>query len=277
MSRQPYRFQFLYRPGLYLPDDALQRMVPELQRVGAECFPEIPDYQCLTGSREGLMDKVMVVAWRPDGKVAGFCSAMLVKVPDMGHVLHLGLTCVGIDDRGAGLTHGLTSRLVIRNLLRGNPFRRQWVSNVACVLSSLGNVARNFDNVYPSPYYKDAPSAAHLKIARAIDKNYRPQIYIDDTAQLDEKAFVFRGSVHGTVFQKDANDTRYHHRNVTLTAWYQRLLNFEQGDEAIQIGHYSWATLLRYLVRRGQRPILLPAPPAREALPLGQQAARVSG
>jgi hypothetical protein len=266
MSHPKYHFQYLFRPGLHLPDDKLKTLVTELQRVGAACFPELPDYQCLSGSRNELNDKAMMVAYRPDGRVAGFCSALLVKVPGMKHVLHLGLTCVDPEDRGAGLTHKLTSRLVIRHLLQSSPFGRVWISNVACVLSSLGNVARNFDSVYPSPYQAQSPSPTHLKIAATINAHYREKIYISDEARFDPHAFVFRGSVKGTVFQKDPNDERYHHRNPALTAWYQRLLDFNEGDEAIQIGHYSWATLLRYVFRRGHKPVLVPVPPAPKAI-----------
>ncbi|MBN1772998.1 MAG: hypothetical protein JXB32_17140 [Deltaproteobacteria bacterium] len=72
----------------------------------------------------------------------------------MGPVLHRGLTWVRPDARGRGLTHKLTSHAGIGHLLRCRPFGRLWITNCACVLSSLGHVALNLDDVYPSPFLR---------------------------------------------------------------------------------------------------------------------------
>jgi hypothetical protein len=144
--------------------------------VARTCFAELPDYQCLRGTREELSDKVISVARRLDGTMAGFCSMALLPVPRVGQVLHMGLTCVRPEDRSAGLTHLLNSKAVTHYLVRYRPLGRQWISNVACVLSSLGNIALHCDNVYPSPFQDSQPSKTHLRIAEAINHKYREKI-----------------------------------------------------------------------------------------------------
>jgi predicted GNAT family N-acyltransferase len=252
-TSRAYRIQFLYRPGRRLGDDAMQSLVRELREVAGTCFETIPPYQALQGSREELSDKVITVARQWDGSMVGFCSTVLLPVPGVGEVLHLGLTCVRPEARGAGLTHLLMKKAVVGYLLRHKPVGRVWVTNCAAVLSSLGNVALYFDRVVPSPFAKTQPSEKHVRIARAIGERYRNKLYIRQEAFLDETCFVFRGSVRDTVFQKSESDTRYHHRNRFLNEYYRRLMNFREGDEVLQVGHVSVLTALRYGRRKKKR------------------------
>ncbi|MBK7978193.1 MAG: hypothetical protein IPK07_34755 [Deltaproteobacteria bacterium] len=60
-----HRIELLYRPGRSLTPDALAALVDELRDVAADCFDELPDYQCLRGTREELADKVITLARAP--------------------------------------------------------------------------------------------------------------------------------------------------------------------------------------------------------------------
>jgi len=257
--KSPYRLQFVDRPGWSLQGHALQRLVQELRETAATCFDEVPPYQAMSGTRDELCDKVLSVARRRDGRMAGFCSTVLLPVPGVGEVLHLGLTCVRPEDRGAGLTHLLTQKVVAGYLIRHRPLGRLWVSNCAAVLSSLGNVALHFENVHPSPLLRQAPSDKHVRIARAIAARYREKMFVHARAQFDESRFVFRGSVKGTVFQKAKDDRRYHHRNGALNSFYSRLMDFENGDEVLQVGYVSTLSTVKYAYRRRSRPRAQPA------------------
>lgn len=252
--------EFHHRPGRHLSRLDRQRLVDELRRIGAACFSSLPDNQCFTGV-DALDDKVITVARDRRGRALGFCSAILLDVPDVPAVMHLGLTCVHPDARGKRLTHRLTGRLVIRYLARHRPLGRTWITNVACVLSSVGNVAASFDDVFPSPYFQ-RPTATHRRIVDVIDRRYREAIAINRDAALDRARFVFRGSVAGTVFRKSPDDKRFHHREAGLNAFYTALLDLDAGDEVVQVGHFSLATLQRYL-RTGfgrRRPPIPPVP-----------------
>ncbi|MBX7149824.1 hypothetical protein K1X76_12205 [bacterium] len=252
MTKQSYHISYLYRPGLKLSAEEACTLNSELALVAKECFEEIPDYQCLkenSDARDTLKDKIITIARRANGSMAGFCSAVLLPVPGVGDVLHLGLTCTHPADRHAGLTHELTSKLIINYLVRGFKFKKIWISNVACVLSSLGNVAMHFENVYPSPHgvYR---SNIHQHIARIIDQEHRDKAYIQSEAVFDAARFVFRKSVKGTVFQKDEMDKRYWHRNPELNNFYRSILNFDDGDEALQIGQVGIFTPLKYFWKK---------------------------
>lgn len=242
--------QFLYRPGRWLGDGPLRDLVGELREVAAVCFEEVPEYQVLQGSREELSDKVLSVARRPDGSMAGFCSTVLLPVPGVGEVLHLGLTCVRPEDRRGGLTHRLMKKAVVGYLVRHRPLGRVWITNCAAVLSSLGNVALYFDSVFPSPFGDVKPSGRHHRIAREIGERFRRKIYIREDALFDRDRFVFRGSVKDTVFQKSADDRQFHHRDDYLNRFHMSLMNFSEGDEVLQVGHVSALTAAKHTLRR---------------------------
>lgn len=252
--------EFHHRPGRRLAAADRARLAAELCRVGETCFEALPDYQVFRGA-DALEDKVITIARDASGRAVGFCAGILLDVPGVPSALHLGLTCVDPAARGRRLTHRLTGRLATQYLARHRPLGRTWISNVACVLSSVGNVALNFDAVFPSPWLH-RPSATHRAIAEAISARYRDDIHIDPAAVFDARRFVFRGSVGGTVFHKDADDRRFHHREPGLNAFYTALLDFEAGDEVVQIGHFSLATLRRYLASGfgRRRPVIPPVP-----------------
>lgn len=249
-NKRNYTIEYLFRPGEHLSDGNLSRLARGLRDVASECFDPVPEYQCLLGERAAFADKVITVARDPNGEIAGFCSAILIPVRGVGLVLHLGLTCVSPSARGASLTHRLTSTLIVRYLLGNKPLGKQWITNVACVLSSLGNVAMNFEGVFPAPGYAGSPSETHRLIAEAIDQRGRDKVAINDDAEFDPEAFVFRRSVKGTSFQKRADDTRYRHRDEGINDYYCDLMNFDDGDEVLQVGHIRLMSVFTYAFRR---------------------------
>lgn len=251
MNKTKILYEFYYQPGLYWTRDLLDRHVGEMRDVAKLCLSEVPDYQCLSGNRKTLARNVIVQARSKQTKeLIGFCSAILFKLNDKENVLHLGLTCVSPEYRGLGLTHKLTSKLLRGYFLEHSLLKTHWISNVACVLSSLGNVAKYFDNVYPSPFMA-YPSKKHFKIAKMISGNslYKKDIYIDEHIKFNPVSFVFEGSVYGNTFQKSEQDEKYFHRDVFINNYYRQMLDFEKGDEVLQIGKVNILTFVKYFIK----------------------------
>lgn len=245
------KFEYLQRPGLYWTQEQLKSNVSEFRELAQNCLDEIPDYQCLRYCKENLSRVVMVTARdAKTKKLLGICSSLLLDIPTKPNALHLGLTLVHTDARSLGLTHKLTSKLLMNYLVRNSLTRPIWVTNVACVISSLGNVALHFENVFPSPSNHAKPTVDQIEIAKVIDKNYRDDIYIDMKADFNPNTFIFEKSVLGTMWQKSASDTRYHHRKKKITEFYANYMDFERGDEVLQVGHFSLMTFPKYLVKK---------------------------
>lgn len=247
--------ELVYCPGRSWTDGRLAGLVEELRDVAATCFDSVPLYQCLTGERAELARNVITLARTPDGQLDGFSSAVLVDVDGVGQVLHIGLTAVRPTTRGHGLTHKLMSKLIWRYMLHHRHLRGSWFTNVSCVLNTLGQFALNFERVYPAPDGPAASSEIHRRIARTVDEQYRKPIYISEGSRFEWETFVFRECSKTTVFRKSADDQRYHHRDQRINNFYLKLLNFEDGDELLQVGYLSVPAYLRYSVRMQKRRI----------------------
>ncbi|MCT4643243.1 MAG: hypothetical protein N4A33_13210 [Bacteriovoracaceae bacterium] len=242
--------EILFYPGRYYSSYTLRDISDALCKVAAKCFEQVPIYQALSGKKEDLSRTVIAVAKDHNGTIKGFCSAIIYNIEGVGKVFHTGLTCVDPKYRGEGLTHKLTSKLLTSFIFKEALFEKIYVTNCACVLSSIGNVALHFENVYPSPFGPKEPTGAYKKIAREISTYYRDDIAINDDAIFDEVNFVFRGSVEGTVFQKSQADTRFYHRKSYINEYYRKLLNFDRGDEVLQVGQVSALTFVKYIIKK---------------------------
>lgn len=248
------RLEIYNRPGKSLSEENLKKLHGEILSVARESLDEIPHYQCLTGERKEYSRVIISLARNENGKVLGFCSSYILEV-GKEKVLHLGLTCVSPEARGLGLTHKLSSKVVKFYLLRYSLLKAAWISNVACVLSSLGNVALHFENVYPSPF-KKMPSKKQKEIAQFISENYRFELYINRGAEFCDKSFVFRESVTGTMFEKSADDKNFFHRDSELNQFYRTRINFERGDEILQIGKVSLLSIPKYFIKKTAKMLL---------------------
>lgn len=245
-----YQYQYLYRPGRSLSDRALAALAAEITALGRRCLDPLPDYQVFLGTRAAFADKVITCARDPhDGRLRAFCSCVLLPMPGVGEVLHLGLTCVDPALRGSRLSTTLANRLLGRYVVTRRPVGRVWMTSVACVLSVCGNLGEHLPRVYPSPRH-DAPFADEVaQIAETFDRQYRDVAFVQPDATFDRDSFVFRGSGRGTAFQKAADAVEFHHRDPAINAFYQARLRFEDGDELLQVVSFTLWDLARYQVR----------------------------
>lgn len=225
------------------------RLLQEIRNVAAACFGAPPAYQITGGDPVALDRAVVALARSPEGRLMGFTSGLDLRVPGVGALLHLGLTCVHPAARGLGLTHRLLSALVVRRVITGGWRRGLWCSNVASVLSSLGNVALHFEDVHPSPLSSGRASEGHRVVARALASEHRGLLNLPDSAPFDEGRFVFVGGNRGTSFAHASDDARYHHRDPLLNAWYAGLADLDGGDAVLQVSRVSLGGLLRYASR----------------------------
>lgn len=235
-------------PGIYMTDKEMSKLHHELLSVATQCLEAIPNYQCLSGKREEFSRLIIAVSRDKNNMINGFCSSYILDAGKLGSIFHLGLTCVSPSARGLGLTHTLTSKVIITYLFKYSLFRPAWISNVACVLSSLGNVAMHFEDVYPSPF-THSPKKQHTQIANFISDNFRRELYVNHDAGFYSQRFIFTRSVTGTMFAKSANDTSFYHRSSMLNNFYKGLIDFDNGDEVLQIGKVSLLTYPKYLLR----------------------------
>ena len=75
-------------------------------------------------------------------------------------------------------------------------------------------------------------------------------MYVLPDAVFDPERFIFQGSVKNTVFHKQKKETASHHRKQYLNRFYSRLMDFDQGDEVLQVGYFHLTSIVNYYLRQ---------------------------
>ena len=129
-----------------------------------------------------------------------------------------------------------------------------WITNLASVMSSLGSVALNFQDVFPSPSCLVPPSAIHRHIIQSIIRSPKllQAMYVVGASDgrpivYDGEKSVIVGSAKGTLFAKSTKEIhRGKHRLRQLDDFYHRLIDFERGDEVLQVARIRMETARAY-------------------------------
>lgn len=244
--------RILERPGLWMTPAALGDLCRDLRQVAAATLPqEELDYGVFSGDPDRLKDSIITLVYRrADRRPIAFNALAVMPIMLNGQsqqVVHLGLVMVDPQTRSKGLSwvlYGLTCLvLFVRNHLR--PF---WVSNVTQVPAVVGLVSQGFHGVYPSPAGPAAPSFDQLQLARTIMRDHRHVFGVGPDAGFDEGSFVITNAYTGG---SDALKKSYaqaaKHRDQTFNQFCAAQLDYERGDDFLQLGQMNLTSASAYL------------------------------
>ena len=239
-------------PGRWMPPDDLARLTADLRAVAARTLPAGDlTYGVFSGDPDRLRQTVLTVI-RRGGRPVAFNA--LVVIPTTLHgrpapVLHLGLVMVDPGERSRGLSwilYGLTCALIfLREGMR--PVR---ISNVTQVPAVVGLVAETFSGVFPAPDRTELRNFDTLLLARAIMADHRHVFGVGPEARFDEARFVIEdaytgGSDHLKKTLADAQP----HRDPAYAAFCADRLDYDRGDDLLQIGALDMGALRRWVLR----------------------------
>lgn len=242
------------QPGLWMPAAELDALIAGARAVVSRAVPgDSLDYGIFTGGSERLSSSVLtLIHERRSGKPVAFNALALLPVMLRGReqeVLHLGLTVVDPEYRSRGLSwalYGLTVLLVCAH----RQLRPLWISNVTQVPSVFGMVADSFENVFPSPHAGVRRSYEHLAIARHIMRYHRHVFGVGPEAHFDQQRFVIENAyTGGSDNLKKTWEQAPKHRDSVHNEMCRAQLDYERGDDFLQIGQFTLASQQRYLLR----------------------------
>ena len=249
------RCRVIERPGLWMDDHALERVVADLRSVvRATVRSGTLAYGALTGERERLTRSVLTIVYEHDRPLA-FSAMTYLPVRVAGRrrrILHLGLALVHPDGRRRNLSRAVYGVTMLLLFLRGG-LRPIWVTNVSQVPSAIGSFALYFDDVYPA-LGPDARTPAHYALATEIMTHHRAAFGVSQTAHFDSDRFVIEDAYTGGSdnLKKSYAETTKHRRTgygqLCLDA-----LDYVRGDDFLQVGRYTLHTLVRCLALRLRR------------------------
>lgn len=206
-----------------------------------------------------LNQTIITLVTTTDGTPVAFNALAVMEVdisPRSVEVLHLGLVMVDPAYQQQNLSwvlYGLTCFLIF---LR-RQMRPIWVSNVTQVPAVVGMVDGMFSDVWPSP--KAGPrKLAHLMIARAIMADHRNVFGVGAEATFDEFDFVIADAYGGgsDALQKTW-EAAPKHRDTAYNTFCANGLDYNRGDDFLQIGQMDMTAMRNYLRRSVPRSALL--------------------
>jgi hypothetical protein len=254
-------------PGLSLSEPELEELVSLLRTVAGKTLPAGSlTYGIFSGERERLARAIVtLICEEATGHPIAFNALSVMPVELDGEpvdVTHLGLVMVDPDVQGQGLSwvlYGLTTLV----LFMRDGLRQRWISNVTQVPAVCGMVSDTFSDVFPSPNPAARQSFAHLQLARGIMRQHRRVFGVGEEAGFDEARFVITDAyTGGSDALKKSFDIAPKHRDEQYNAFCARELDYERGDDLLQIGRVDLAGARRYLfseVPSGSLPALLAA------------------
>lgn len=257
-----YLARIIERPGLWMPDVEADRLISDLCTVAKAASPlGMPAYGLFSGTRESLDTTVITLVYRTgDDAPVAFNAMPVIRLSLAGKrvdVLHLGLVMVHPQVRGQGLSwvlYGLTCFfLFLRNQLR--PL---WISSVTQVPAVVGMVVETFSQVFPAPGAGVRRALKQQLIASEIMANHRHVFGVGPEAGFDAERFVITNAYTGgsDALKKGLGEAA-NHRNPAYRALCETELDYERGDDLLQIGQIDLAAVRRYLTEAVPKRALL--------------------
>jgi hypothetical protein len=249
------------RPGLRLDDEAFGRLMADLHAIADACVPGGSlRYGVLSGDRARLADAVIGIVYeRSSGAPIGFNAMTWMQGPfeasgsgavaegENGRagpaaVLHAGLCMIVPGARRGGLL-GIMSAAPALLAFARNRLRPLWVTNVTQVPAVAGLFAGAVSRVYPAPGRAKPPSATHHRIAAGVMARHRHVFGVGAEAYFDAERFVIRNAyTGGSDDLKKSYEEAGKHRDPRINRLCQELLDYDRGDDLLQVGALTLGT-----------------------------------
>ncbi|MEM8786890.1 MAG: hypothetical protein AAGE76_01370 [Pseudomonadota bacterium] len=242
------------RPGLWMDPGQLGDLSAALRQIAAATLPAgALDYGVFSGDAARLAATTITLVRNPGTDRPIAFNALAHMTVETGQksveVTHLGLVMVDPGVRSQGLSwilYGLTCLLLF---LRGG-LRPRYVSNVTQVPAVVGMVAETFSEVVPTPQEPAPRDFRKILIAREIMARHRHVFGVGPEAAFDDRHFIIRNAyTGGSDDLKKSFDAAAPHRRAVYNDWCRQVLDYDRGDDVLQIGLIDLAAAQRYALR----------------------------
>jgi len=248
-----FRARIVEAPGLWMSEREVARLRHDLRKVAQRSVADGElDYGVFSEREDALARTIVTVVYRvSDGEPVAFNALPVIQVSLSGKpvdVLHLGLVMIDPAVRSQGLSwvlYGLTCFL----LFLRNQLRPLWISNVTQVPAVAGMVAETFSGVFPAPTRGARRSLHQQLIATAIMGSHRHVFGVGPDAGFDADRFVITNAyTGGSDNLKKTFEAAPMHRKAEYNDFCAAELDYDRGDDLLQIGQLDLNAAQRYLM-----------------------------
>jgi hypothetical protein len=241
----------LERPGLWLSLDQQRQLIADMRHVVASLgVGELP-YGLLAGESPNLDRAILtLIEVRATGEPVAFNAMQALECTLRGapvEVIHIGLTVVDPRFHGRGLAwilSGFTTFL----LFVKNGLQPYWISSVSQVPAAVGMLCEGAAHVYPCLPEGGRRTFEHVVLARQLMLRHRAAFGVGEDARFDAERFVICNAyTGGSDHLKKRWDDAPRHRDERYNAFCRRELDYDRGDDFLQLGQVNLFSLWRYL------------------------------
>ena len=252
-TRGSSRARIVEFPGRWMAADELDRLIEDIRTVVRAGVPGGSlDYGVLSDP-ERLKHAVLTLIYaEPDGRPVAFNALHVLPCDERGReeeVIHLGLVLIDPKYRQHGLTGALLGITCFLLIMR-RQMRAMWISNVTQVPLVFGLVGDFMEDVFPAANPAARRTFAHVQIARQIAARYRGVYGAGPEAEFDPVRFILRNAyTGGSANLKKTFPEAPKYRDEAVNTMCREQLDYDRGDDFLQIGRFTFSVARRYLTR----------------------------
>ena len=257
-----YMTRIVERPGKWMSDAELAALSEKLRAIASQTLAAgALTYGVFSGDAKRMQHSIItLVSDAQTGQSIAFNALAVIEADMHGQdeeVLHLGLVMVDRDVRSQGLSWILYGLTCILLWLRAG-LRPLWISNVTQVPAIVGMVSDTFTNVAPRPGAETVQDFNKVLLSRVIMARHRHVFGVGQDAEFDEALGIIRNAyTGGSDDLKKTFDEAPKHRNAQINKFCELGLDYDRGDDFLQIGQIDTNAVRRFVMRSVPRGSLL--------------------
>ena len=254
-TRGGARARIVERPGLWMSAADQDALIEDMRTVVRSSVTERGEtlaYGVLK-DRSRMDRAVLTIIYRKDSDHPVAFNALHILDCELRgrheEVVHLGLTMIDPAYRQRGLAAALYGTTCFLLCAR-QQMRPLWISNVTQVPSVFGLVEAHFVDVFPSVRAGARRPFSHLQLARQVASRYRDVYGAGPEAEFDEERFVLSNAyTEGSKALKKRFEEAPMYRDDAVNAYCRDHLDYERGDDFVQIGRFTAGGARKYFTR----------------------------
>jgi len=251
IKHKKYEFELFDCPGRWMERNKLEELQQRMISIAVARLKTKPSFSFFTDIN--LLKNKLVTICSDGNTDCAFNAMTYIGNYKNRKVVHLGVACSTKEDKGL---MQLTYLWICLYLMIHNNFRQIYISSMTHTPKIFGSIAESFSNVFPKAAHNESPMQFHLDVKNILMDTYLKEWDLPTTSVVGKNFTIkgFRIQKDGTILYPDTSETVPKHRKDKYSKYCLENINYEEGDEILQVGTMKATDFLKNLkiFKKGQ-------------------------